>query len=104
MALVTIVLSLGASPKPALRPLDLDPLTLRGTSFKPGERVKLLLSAPPVFRTKAVRAGELDQIPPEEPQPPMTSGQWQARKLCSDGGCTGVIGEDGKCSVCGRAA
>jgi hypothetical protein len=62
VALVTIVLSLGATPKPALRPLDLDPLTLRGTAFKPGERVKLLLSAPPVSRTKAVRAGELGRF------------------------------------------
>ena len=26
------------------------------------------------------------------------------RKLCPDGGCIGVIGDDGKCRVCGRAA
>jgi Zn-finger nucleic acid-binding protein len=53
---------------------------------------------------RAVRAGELDEIPPEQPQAPMTSGQWQARKLCSDGGCTGVIGDDGTCGVCGKTA
>jgi hypothetical protein len=46
-----------SASKPALRPLDLDPLTLRGTSFKAGERVKLLLSAPPAVRSKVVRAG-----------------------------------------------
>lgn len=26
------------------------------------------------------------------------------RKLCSDGACTGVIGDNGKCKVCGKAA
>jgi hypothetical protein len=25
------------------------------------------------------------------------------RKLCPDGACVGVIGEDGRCRVCGRA-
>jgi hypothetical protein len=27
-----------------------------------------------------------------------------ARELCADGSCTGVIGDDGRCRVCGRAA
>jgi Zn-finger nucleic acid-binding protein len=53
---------------------------------------------------RAIEAGELDEIPPEPPQVPMTSGQWQARKVCSDGGCNGVIGDDGKCTTCGKAA
>jgi hypothetical protein len=26
------------------------------------------------------------------------------RRLCPDGACVGVIGPDGKCTVCGRAA
>jgi hypothetical protein len=26
------------------------------------------------------------------------------RRLCPDGGCIGVIGEDGRCRVCGRSA
>ena len=26
------------------------------------------------------------------------------RRLCPDGGCIGVIGDDGRCRVCGRAA
>jgi hypothetical protein len=26
------------------------------------------------------------------------------RELCSDGACTGIIGPDGRCKVCGRAA
>jgi Zn-finger nucleic acid-binding protein len=50
----------------------------------------------------ALAAGALDEIPREEPQAPMTSGQWQARELCGDGSCTGVIGDDGKCGACGR--
>ena len=30
--------------------------------------------------------------------------EWSERKLCPDGGCVGVIGDDGKCKVCGRTA
>lgn len=29
---------------------------------------------------------------------------WEQRELCPDGACTGVIGPDGTCKVCGRAA
>ena len=32
------------------------------------------------------------------------STDWEQRQLCPDGGCTGVIGPDGTCKVCGRAA
>lgn len=32
------------------------------------------------------------------------SSEWDLRLLCPDGGCTGVIGGDGTCKVCGRAA
>jgi len=28
----------------------------------------------------------------------------EERQLCPDGACIGVIGADGKCNVCGRAA
>ena len=34
----------------------------------------------------------------------MTVGDWDRRQLCSDGACIGVIGSDGLCKVCGRAA
>ncbi len=30
--------------------------------------------------------------------------EWTGRKLCPDGACTGVIGDDGMCKVCGRSA
>src|SRR6266567_219353 len=29
---------------------------------------------------------------------------WDQRQLCPDGTCVGVIGPDGTCKVCGRAA
>jgi hypothetical protein len=29
-------------------------------------------------------------------------GEWTSRALCPDGGCLGVIGDDGHCKVCGR--
>ena len=29
---------------------------------------------------------------------------WHLRQLCPDGACIGVIGPDGTCKVCGRAA
>jgi len=34
----------------------------------------------------------------------MAVGEWDQRQLCPDGGCVGVIGADGTCKVCGRAA
>ena len=34
----------------------------------------------------------------------MVVGEWDQRQLCPDGACIGVIGPDGQCKVCGRAA
>ena len=34
----------------------------------------------------------------------MAVGEWDQRQLCPDGACIGVIGPDGTCRVCGRAA
>src|SRR5205085_12432927 len=34
----------------------------------------------------------------------MTVDRWDQRQLCADGGCIGVIGPEGTCKVCGRAA
>lgn len=31
------------------------------------------------------------------------AGVWTERKLCPDGGCIGVIGDNGACKVCGKA-
>jgi hypothetical protein len=30
--------------------------------------------------------------------------EWDQRQLCPDGSCTGLIGADGLCKVCGRVA
>jgi hypothetical protein len=32
------------------------------------------------------------------------ASDWDQRQLCPDGACLGVIGGDGTCKVCGRAA
>jgi hypothetical protein len=35
----------------------------------------------------------------------MSDGKFDPhRRLCPDGGCIGVIGDDGRCRVCGRSA
>lgn len=34
----------------------------------------------------------------------MSTSAWEERRLCDDGGCTGLIGNDGLCRVCGRAS
>jgi hypothetical protein len=39
----------------------------------------------------------------EGPPAPRASGFDPKRKLCPDGACVGVIGADGRCSVCGQA-
>ena len=28
--------------------------------------------------------------------------EWDQRELCTDGGCTGIVGSDGACGVCGK--
>lgn len=52
-----------------------------------------------------------DQVEPsrtEEPaaesESPAADPAWHERRLCPDGSCVGVIGDDGKCRVCGRSA
>jgi hypothetical protein len=37
-------------------------------------------------------------------EPTESDGEWGDRKLCSDGACVGVIGSDGRCKQCGKAA
>lgn len=34
----------------------------------------------------------------------MSVDEWDQREVCPDGACVGVIGPDGLCKVCGRAA
>ena len=42
--------------------------------------------------------GAMDAIAPSAHM----AAAWNERQLCSDGGCIGVIGEDGLCKVCGK--
>jgi hypothetical protein len=56
LALVCVLLVSGGATRPALRPLDLDPLTLRGTGFRANERVTLLVAVPAVVKSSRVRA------------------------------------------------
>ncbi len=34
----------------------------------------------------------------------MTVDEWDTREVCPDGACTGVIGPEGTCKVCGRVS
>jgi hypothetical protein len=51
-----------------------------------------------------------DEVPADETpsvlavDQPTGEPEWDDRKLCPDGGCVGLIGDDGKCNVCGRSA
>ena len=36
------------------------------------------------------------------PDKPQSDIEWEARTLCSDGDCIGVVGPDGRCMECGR--
>jgi hypothetical protein len=39
-----------------------------------------------------------------EPAEPAELPEWDDRALCPDGACIGVIGADGRCTVCGTTA
>lgn len=41
---------------------------------------------------------------PELSAPSGEELDFASRQLCPDGNCTGVLGEDGRCKVCGRLA
>jgi hypothetical protein len=76
--IVLLGVSLGAADarRPALRIVDLAPLTVQGTSFKAGERVKLLVNAGGPH-AKTVRAGR--------------RGGFTVRLDVSVRGCTAVV-------------
>lgn len=47
--------------------------------------------------------GAIDATHPARPAALGAAPDWNERQLCSDGGCIGVIGDDGRCKVCGKA-
>lgn len=58
-------------------------------------------AAPEIGTTGACGADdETDSDPGQAP----ADSDWEARALCPDESCIGVIGADGRCGVCGRAA
>lgn len=54
-------------------------------------------------QTRAMQAGEVVEIPLAEPLV-IAPGEWERRRSCPDGACTGVLGDDGACKLCGRRA
>lgn len=60
------------------------------------ERKRGLVDEPP---DAAVDEGPV--VIASSPEPP---AEWTERKLCPDGACVGLIGDNGKCKVCGRSA
>lgn len=53
------------------------------------------------YRGNAVDEDDDEEEAPETDaeEPPV---EWAERKVCPDGACIGVIGDDGRCKVCGR--
>jgi hypothetical protein len=49
--------------------------------------------------TQKMRAGQLAEIPLAEPLE-IKPHEWEKRRLCSDGACTGVLDEAGVCKLC----
>jgi hypothetical protein len=51
----------------------------------------------------AVEAAE-PQVDAPLPTDDVDDYEWSRRTLCPDGTCTGVLGGDGRCKVCGRSS
>ncbi len=71
----------------------------RSTMGRPGE-AEPAAEAPPA--AAPAMDDELD-VEADEPAPPGSAFD-PNRRLCSDGTCLGIIGQDHCCSVCGRPA
>ena len=46
--------------------------------------------------------GAMDALDPSAPAAIGGAAAWNERQLCPDGGCIGLLGEDGRCKVCGK--
>jgi hypothetical protein len=62
------------------------------------ERMRGMVNEPAKAAEDAGPVVETTTTSKEEPE------EWGDRKLCPDGSCIGVISDDGKCNVCGKAA
>ena len=96
--------------------IEVDRCARHGVWFDGGElgRIRRAIAAhaasPPLVQLyEALFADRTQPAAPAEPIPRVAplvidAVEWRARRLCVDGGCTGVIGPDDRCKVCGRAA
>jgi hypothetical protein len=62
LALVLAAPAAGATARPALRPVSLQPLTVQGLRFRANERVTLLLASDGLASKRVVRAGALGRF------------------------------------------
>jgi hypothetical protein len=53
-------------------------------------------------RTEAEAADGVVTTAPEQPEAPDSVGFDPTRRLCDDGACVGIVGDDGVCRACGR--
>lgn len=75
-----------------------------GLTYK-GELPVRSESTPPGHKTDQREIGDIEDIKTgdEEDEASASDDEWSQRTLCSDEGCIGVIGPDGRCKECGRA-
>ena len=65
------------------------------------ERMRGLLSEPEGDEDDAEDEGD-EHEGGEDVEHAEQPADWTERKLCDDGACVGVIGSNGKCTVCGK--
>jgi hypothetical protein len=72
----------------------------------PDGTCKMCGKAAPNWGNERARGMTPEPVAPPEDVGPIapTTEAWTDRALCPDGGCIGVIGDDGKCKVCGSSA
>ena len=78
------------------RPRDSDNPGCAGVRSTPVKEVRSWIDAD-CCASAAVPAEHVDPVEDH-------SDDWNRRRLCSDGGCIGLIADDGRCSSCGKPA
>ena len=61
-------------------------------------------SAPASSATLDPRPSTLDSPEPDVLASRGVDPDWDSRRLCPDGNCTGILGSDGRCKLCGTSA
>jgi hypothetical protein len=73
-------------------------LNAGGTSAAASSPISPAAPEPPENDDAAPGEAPMEALPLDEGESPFDP----ARRLCPDGACTGVLGADGRCKVCGR--